>query len=491
MRRTRTDQLLIDAFGPHVYLVGGAVRDALRQQFHHIESSSKDKDYLIVGHSFDAVRGRLTQIGRTVGVGASFSVLKLTVPGEQTVDITLPQADRSLNGFPGPDTTQVPSATLTEDQRSRDFTMNAVSLHLSTSEIHEFPGAVEDIRNKRIRAINGRRTFVDDPLRLVRAAQFAARFDFSIDSPTFSAMEASAALISDRKHVAVERIGEELTKLLLLSPRPSVGFRILQQTRLLGRVVPGLELGDGVEQNRFHAYDVLGHNLATVDASRATLESRWAALLHDIGKPAARSASKVAYGYTFHNHEHIGEDMARQVLRDLRYSNEMTERVSKLVGNHMYTADATLSDSTIRRFINRIDPALLDDQFHLRHCDKVGCGLEIEGALQRNTAFQDRVYEILNRRQPRTVRDLAVNGHDVIRSLVSIGYRSHDATPGPAVGRILRQLRELVLDDPEANTRERLFGQIATIVSGWETGQHASSAAASVPGDPRRNREAD
>jgi tRNA nucleotidyltransferase (CCA-adding enzyme) len=466
MMNTHTDRLLVEAFGPRVFIIGGSVRDKLREQFHQSPYTPKDRDYVIVGIPIEQVRERLGFLGRVVEVGASFPILKLTVGGEVTVDVALPHRDRSLASQVGRQrSTEFADISMVEDQSTRDFRMNAISVQLMTGEVMELPGAIDDIRQRRICAINGRQTFLDDPLRVMRAAQFASRFGFSIEEETWKAIRDCAPLLRNRAAVPAERISEELSKLLVKSNKPSIGIRLLQDAGILGLVIPGLDTGAGVEQNDYHAYDVLGHNLATLDASRNTLESRWAALLHDIGKPASRSAEKVHYGYTFYNHEVIGAEMAQQVLRDLHYGTELVDRVTRLVANHMYNADPSISDSAIRRFINRIDPSLLDDQFHLRHCDKIGCGLPVERTLERNHAFQSRVYEILHRKEPRTVRDLALRGHDVFASMIALGYSSADAKPGAMVGNILRQLRELVIDQPELNTPAGLTEKMTTIIA--------------------------
>jgi putative nucleotidyltransferase with HDIG domain len=489
MRETRTDRLLESAFGPDIFIVGGAVRDKLCERFHRSPHQPRNRDYVVTGHDIHWVRERLGSLGELVEAGAGYPIWQLTVPGEATVGVALPQrnrssASRARRETPGdpPSPREDPSSpredppSLREDQWSRDFRMNALAVQLSSAEVWEVPGAISDIREKRICALNGARSFTDDPLRLLRAAQFAGRLGFSIEEGTWNLMRDAAHLLDNRELAPAERIGEELSNMLLECARPSVGIRLLHEAGLLERVIPGLDAGAGVEQNQYHAYDVLGHNLATLDASRKTLESRWAALLHDIGKPAARSAQKVDYGYTFYHHEVIGADMAQQVLRDLRYSNEFVERVRSLVANHMYSADPSLSDRAIRRFINRIDPTLLDDQFHLRHCDKIGCGLPVEGALERNQSFQSRVYEILDREQPRSVRDLAIGGHEVFASMIAQGFKAAGTKPGPEVGLVLRRLREIVSDQPRLNTIGGLAEQVSEIIQQLKGGLDRDSA---------------
>jgi tRNA nucleotidyltransferase (CCA-adding enzyme) len=462
LNRTKTDRVLADTFGPKVYLIGGPVRDRLRSLFHGGEFEPKDHDYVIVGLTLDEVRDKLVGVASVDTVGASFGMLKVTVPGEPTVDITLPRRERSTG--PGHKQFEVqsgPDITIEEDQARRDFLMNAVGIQLASGELVAHPGALDDIRLKRITAISGKQSFLDDPLRMLRAAQFAPRFGFQIDGQTRGHMSACAALI---RTVSPERVNEELNKMLVRSERPSDGVRILLETGLLGLVIPGLEEGVAIEQNSFHAFDVLEHNLAALDASAPELEARWAALLHDIGKPRSRSKKKGRHGYTFYNHENIGAEMTQQVLHDLRYPNLMIERVTRLVANHMYVADPEQSDSTIKRFINRIGPELLDAQFRLRRADKLASGLPHGRNLERIEQFERRVYDILATKPVLEIKDLALDGADVVQAIIELGLKPENYKAGPEVGLILRQLRDRVIDIPELNTADRLRTEIAAII---------------------------
>ena len=458
----KTDRVLADAFGPSVYIVGGPVRDKLRSLFHGDQFDPKDRDYVIVGHSIDEIRAKLGERARIDAVGASFGVLKVTVPDEATVDVALPRRERSTgSGHRDFEVQSGPDVTIEEDQARRDFLMNALGVQLISGELVAHAGAIEDVRHKRITAINGRRSFVDDPLRMLRAAQFSARFGFQVEDETRRHMLASASLIAN---VSPERISEELGKMLVKSARPSEGIRILHDVNLLAAVIPGLEEGAGVEQNDFHAHDVLQHNLAALDASRSKLEARWAALLHDIGKPRARSRDKTSYGYTFHGHERVGADMSRQILTNLRLPNALVDRVSRLVANHMYVADPAQSDSAIKRLINRVGLDLLEEQFHLRRADKIASGLPQGRNLERNEQFERRVYDLLAARPALAIRDLAVDGRDVMRAMIDAGVRPPGFQPGPEVGSILRDLLDRVIDAPELNTRDALKGEMIAII---------------------------
>jgi len=464
---TETDAILANAFGSNVFIIGGPVRDRLRNLFHGAPYDPKDKDYVITGYGLHEVHERLAGVGKLDAVGASFGVLKLTIPGQPTVDVALPRKERSTGwGHKQFEVQSGPGISIEEDQARRDFLMNAVGVRLISGEVIAHPGAIEDIRAKRITAINGRQSFLDDPLRMLRAAQFAARFEFEIEPDTLALMRECASTIRADPPVAAERIAEELNKLLLKSKYPSIGMRILRDTGLLALVIPGLEQTVGVSQNNFHAHDVFEHTLAVLDASRPTLVSRWAALLHDIGKPGTRSAELTNRGYTFHGHEQVSAEMAHRILRDLRYPNDLIERVTRVVANHMYLADSALSDSAIKRFINRVGIDLLEDQFELRRSDKIGSGKLNDAREDSNLAFQQRVYDILAQKPPLSLKDLAIGGREVIDALVRHGLKPPEFRGGPEVGRILHELHERVIERPAINDREQLKRELDLIVGG-------------------------
>jgi tRNA nucleotidyltransferase (CCA-adding enzyme) len=472
--RTRTDDVLVELFGPRVFLIGGPVRDILRQRFHGGTLEPKDNDYVIVGASFDEVVSALKPFGKIDAVGASFGVLKVTVEGEETVDVALPRRERSTGwGHKEFEIQSGPEITIEEDQERRDFRMNAVGVQLSTGRVVGYPGAIEDIRDRKIVAIAGKQSFVDDPLRILRAAQFAARFGFDISPSTFEDMKETAHLVAT---VSPERIAEEMTKLLTRSETPSRGIRIMHETGVLPHVIPGMSEAAGVIQNDFHAYDVFDHCLAVLDQSRPDLEARWAALLHDIGKPPTRSTEKVGYGYTFYDHEVVGATMARDVLARLRYPTALIERVQRLVAHHMYAPDPALTDAAVRRFINRVGPDLLEALFHLRECDKKGSGLPHAESAARNAAFQARVHAMLETKPALAVSDLAVNGNDVTSMLVEMLQKPAREIRGPIIGTILTSLKEMVIEDPSMNDRDRLLEEMRNIAAA-ETGADAVPAA--------------
>jgi putative nucleotidyltransferase with HDIG domain len=212
---------------------------------------------------------------------------------------------------------------------------------------------------------------------------------------------------------------------------------------------PEVVEGLGVDQNEWHAYDVYRHNLETADAAPASDPVlRIAALLHDVGKPRTKD------GPHFYRHEHVGADMAAEMLTRWRFPNDTISTVEHLVRSHMYGADPELAPKAIRRFINRIGPAHLERLFALRHADIIGSGLPKRS--QENELFEARVAQILEEKPPLTVRDLAVSGEDVIAILIERGLAPPGFRGDARVGATLTVLFEEVVDDPTRNERHLL-----------------------------------
>ena len=251
-------------------------------------------------------------------------------------------------------------------------------------------------------------------------------------------MRASAALVET---VSADRIRDELIKLVEQAPRPSVGFEIMRATGILPLILPELAEGIGVEQNQYHAYDVFGHGMATVDATLpGNLLLRLSALLHDIGKPRTKD------GPHFYGHDLVGAEMARLAFERLHFNGDFAERSVRLIRNHMYQADPSVSPAALRRFIKRVGVDNLDLQFDLRAADIIGSGLPKRGP--ENEVFQAKVHAMLATQPPLSVKDLAVDGSDAIAALVASGRLPKGSRGGPEVGVLLKAILESVLDDP-------------------------------------------
>jgi len=435
------DQILAAALpAGSLFGVGGRVRDELRGKIEGFEPSGKDLDYVVTGLAQADLEKRLAALGRVDLVGASFSILKVTIKGT-TVDIALPRRERSTGaGHRDFEVESGPDISLEDDLGRRDFRMNMVARALPTGEIVDPHGGEADIRARRIDILS-ERAFEEDPLRMLRAAQFAARFEYEPTARTRKAMTAAAPAIAT---VSAERVADELTKLLTLARKPSIGIELLRETGVLRHVWPELLEGVGVEQNEWHAFDCYRHTLATVDASPpGDLVVRLAALLHDVGKPRTKD------GPHFYRHEQVGADMARDMLGRLRFSNDVVDRVAHLVRQHMYVGDPQLSDPALRRFIRRIGPENLDRQFAVRAADIAGSGLPKRD--DSNERFQARVHEEVARKPAFSVADLQIGGSDVIAAMVRKGLAPQGFAGDTRVGEALRELFEQVTEQPERN----------------------------------------
>lgn len=423
-----------------LFAVGGRVRDELRRDYENAPIALKDLDYVVTGVPAADLQQLLKQIGRVDLVGASFAVFKVTFDG-RTVDVALPRRERSIGtGHRDFDVESGPEIPLTDDLARRDFRMNMIARAIPSGDLVDPYGGAADIRAKRIDILTAK-TFEEDPLRMLRAAQFSARFGYMLSEETRSAMIASAPLVQS---VSAERIAEEFTKLFVQAPKPSRGLDLLHETGVLAYVWPELLEGVSVEQNEWHAYDVYRHNLQTLDAvPPGDLVLRVAALLHDVGKPRTKE------GPHFYRHEQVGADMARSMLGRLRFSNEIVETAEHLVRQHMYVADPDLSDVAIRRFIRRIGVAHLDRQFALRAADIAGSGLPKRD--DSNERFQTRVYAEVARKPAFSVKDLRIDGSVVMKIMVEMGVAPQNFRGDKRVGDALQYLFEQVTEQPERN----------------------------------------
>jgi tRNA nucleotidyltransferase/poly(A) polymerase len=429
-----------------LYAVGGRVRDEVRATVEGAEPAAKDLDYVVTGVPLDDLKARLAPLGRLDVVGAAFSVIKLTVDRE-TIDIALPRRERSLgHGHRDFEVQSGPDIPLEDDLARRDFRMNMLARALPSGSLIDPYAGEADIQARRIDILTPQ-TFEEDPLRMLRAAQFAARFEYALTQPTLAAMRASASLATT---VSAERVCDELTKLLTQAARPSIGLELLRETGVLAHLWPELIEGVGVEQNEWHAYDVWHHTMRTLDATPpGDLILRLAALFHDVAKPRTKEGSH------FYRHEIVGSDLVESMLTRFRFPNEVVETTAHLVRQHMFAADPEMKDATIRRFIRRIGVNNIERLFDLRAADVAGSGLPKRG--DHNERFHRRVREEIARKPAFSVGDLRVGGDDVIAALVARGEAPDGFRGDERVGAALRWLFEQVTDAPERNERISLL----------------------------------
>jgi len=426
-----------------VYEVGGAVRD----RFLGSRSPVADRDYLVTGIDYDELSRILRRHGQVNLVGRSFGVIKFTqkIDGApHTFDITLPRTEYSTGaGHRDFEVEYDASLSIEDDLVRRDFTVNAMAIELGSDELIDPLGGKGDLERRQLRMVYAD-SFKDDPLRMMRAVQFAARFEFEIEPTTLEAMKQHAAMIGT---ISAERVADELRKLLERAERPSIGFRLMAETGLLAEVLPELQACIGVTQpGPFHKYDVFEHTLHAIDAASPVFRLRLAALFHDINKPQARRVvdRDGEPGATFYGHEMQGAHTARTVMNRLRFSKELTTQVASLIERHMFTTDVT--PKGMRRLVRRVGVPLIFDRLDLRRADVVAQGMG--GMTEDVDEFETAIREELERKPPFSVSDLALNGNDIMQMF--------SLEAGPLVGKILDSLLEAVLDEPAYNTRESL-----------------------------------
>jgi tRNA nucleotidyltransferase (CCA-adding enzyme) len=424
-----------------IYEVGGAVRDRYISPI----LPDKDKDYLITGIPMEELCSLLSRFGKVDLVGKSFGVIKFLPfkrhDGEHVFDVALPRKEYSTG--PGHKDFKVEydhTLPVEDDLSRRDFTINAMAEDLATGKLVDPLNGRKDIKRRLIRIANPN-SFRDDPLRMLRGIQFAARFEFELEKETLDSLRENADLIST---ISPERIQEELNKLLVKAKYPSAGFRLMQQVGLLEKILPELAGAVGVTQpGGYHAYDVFEHSILTADSAPRELVIRLAALLHDVSKPESKVPTES--GATFYGHEKKGARVAKRALQRLRYSNQIVERVTLLIDKHMFTTGVT--DKGVRRLIRKMGEELIFSLLDLRRADVIAQGKG--GTTGDVDELEERIKLEIERQPPFGLKDLEIGGNDIMKAF--------DIPPSPLVGQVLNYLLELVLDDPEVNQKDRLM----------------------------------
>ncbi len=339
-----------DELGLECYAVGGYVRDIF------LNRPSKDIDIVVVGSGIEMAQA----FGQKLGKGAHVAVFKNFGTAQVKYHDTEVEFVGARKESYSHDSRKpvVEDGTLEDDQNRRDFTVNAMAVCLNKARFGELVdpfGGLEDLKERTLRTpLDPDITFSDDPLRMMRCVRFASQLNFYIDDDTFRALERNRERI---KIISRERIADELNK-ILLSRTPSKGFVELDRCGLLQLIFPELAALQGVEVRNGRGHkDNFYHTLEVVDNIAKVSDSlwlRWAALLHDIGKPRTKRWDP-RLGWTFHNHNFVGEKMVPDLFRRMKLPlNEKMKYVQKLVGLHMrpiVIADDVVTDSAVRRLL--------------------------------------------------------------------------------------------------------------------------------------------
>ena len=337
-----------DRLGLECYVIGGYVRDIF------LHRDSTDIDVVVVGSGIDLAQA----VAKRLGKGAHLSVFKTYGTAQVKrgkIELELVGARRESYQHDSRNPI-VEDGTLEDDQNRRDFTINAMAICLNKDRFGELVdpfNGVRDIELKIIRTpLDPDITFSDDPLRMLRCIRFATRFKFSIEQQTFEALRTNRERISI---ISQERITEELNK-ILLTEKPSIGFMLLDKCGLLDIILPEVSALKGIETINGKAHkDVFYHTLQVLDSLATKSDKlwlRWAALLHDIGKPATKKFDE-KIGWTFYNHNFIGEKIVGKMFKRLKLPlSEELKYVQKIVNLHMRPialVEDEITDSAVRR----------------------------------------------------------------------------------------------------------------------------------------------
>jgi poly(A) polymerase/tRNA nucleotidyltransferase (CCA-adding enzyme) len=351
--------------------------------------------------------------------------------------------------------------TLEEDLARRDFTINAMAIEIQNSKfkiqnenlkfkiIDPFRGQ-EDLKQKIIRAVGDpRERFSEDALRMMRAVRFLVTLGegWKIEEKTEEAIKENAFWISA---ISKERIRDEFLK-IIMSERAAEGIEKMRELSLLKYVIPELEEGYKVTQNKHHIYDCYEHYLRSLDFAAKkgfNMYVRLAALFHDIGKPRTKKGE--GPDATFYGHEIVGAKMTAQILNRLRFSKRDIEKIVKLVRYHLfYYNPGEVGESSVRRLLRKVGKENIEELLQVRMADRIGSGVpKAEPYKLRHLRYMIEKVS----RDPISVKRLKVDGNDVMEIL--------KIKPGPKVGQILQILLEEVIDDPKKNEENFLKKEI-------------------------------
>jgi tRNA nucleotidyltransferase/poly(A) polymerase len=452
--------------GKKAYLVGGAVRDMV------LGMAASDYDV-----ATDATPQEVSRMFRTViPTGIKHGTVTVRFKG-RSIEVTVFRTEGVYSDGRRPDAISY-APTIEADLSRRDFTMNAMALELPSGALIDPYGGRDSLKQKYIRCVGrAAERFLEDGLRPLRAVRFSARLGFNLDSELLDAIPAALSITAK---VSAERVRLELEK-TVMSRMPCPAFLVMEQTGLLKLILPELAACRGVEQRGFHTFDVLDHSLYALEWAAANdypLAVRLAALFHDIGKPrcarfapAAPSQDGLPEGgsnegspgsrlqrggfWTFYNHEKESERLCRALMERLRWPNAVMQETAHLVKEHMFHYEPAWNDGAVRRFIARAGEYSIEPLFMLRRADTYGFARRPPPP-DLLLPFSERIEQTLAKSRALSLKDLAINGND----LLTLGIHN-----GRRIGILLCALLDAVMTDPSLNTREKLL-EIAAKMEG-------------------------
>jgi tRNA nucleotidyltransferase (CCA-adding enzyme) len=428
----------LEQAGFDAYIVGGCVRDLLMGR--------EPKDWDI---TTNARPEKILEVFSNGKYQNNFGTVLVPIKledgtTEDVVEVTTYRSEQGYSDRRHPDEVKFED-NLEKDLSRRDFTVNALALKLKNGEpddVVDLFGGEKDLKKKIIRAVGEPEDrFKEDALRMMRAIRLACQLGFSIEGKTERAISKMAGGI---KFISGERIRDELVK-IMQSDKAYNGIMMLHEFKLLQYIIPELERGVGVDQNRHHIYTVFNHSVLSL---KHTPSKKWqvkfASLLHDIAKPQTKRIIKG--DATFYNHDIVGAKVADKIMTRLKFSNADIEKVTTLIKNHMFYYNVgEVTESSVRRLIKNVGEENLADLIDLRIADRLGSG--VPKAKPYKLRHLEYMMEKV-RHDAVSVKMLKINGDDLIKLLT--------IEPGPKVGAILDVLLSEVIEDQSLNNREYL-----------------------------------
>ncbi|MDD2401403.1 MAG: HD domain-containing protein [Clostridia bacterium] len=410
------------------YVVGGCVRDML------LKKTPKDWD-ITTDAQPEQIKLLFTD---TIDTGLKHGTVTVVINGNN-YEITTYRIDGIYSDNRRPDKV-IYTTSLENDLSRRDFTINAMAYNIKQGLVDPFNG-VTDLKNKNIKAVGDpNKRLQEDALRMMRAVRFSAQLGFSIEKETEQGIYVNSNLI---KNISMERVRDELVK-ILTSDNP-VFVSKLSILGLMENIIPEINRCIGFNQrNPHHFKDVFEHTMIVLENTSNNKIIRLAALLHDVAKPVTFTLDKRGIGH-FYGHHIEGQLISESILKRLKFDNETIEKVCILVREHM-SRFSKFNEKSVKKFINRVGVTNLEDLYELQIADIKGSSPPHD--FIKVMELRTRIERILNKKEPLTIKDLDINGYD----LIDAGIK-----PGAIMGRILNSLLDKVLENPELNKKEQLL----------------------------------